>query len=101
VVVLTVLALFVLAELLAPAFVRNGVALRVQDSGLGPSPEDQHRIFERFYRSDLSRSRSGSGGTGVGLTIARGLARVMHGDVVVQSRVGEGSTFTLTLPPSA
>jgi len=79
--------------------VPEGVAIQVQDDGPGLSEDDLPRIFERFYRADLSRSRSSTtGGTGVGLTIARGLARAMHGEVVARSSVGEGSTFTFTLP---
>ena len=83
--------------------VPGGVMIEVQDTGPGLAADDQTRIFERFYRADLSRSRSLSagGGSGVGLTIARGLARAMHGDVIVASTVGEGSTFTLTLPAAA
>ncbi len=82
---------------------QNGTAsIRVEDDGPGLSAEDQRRIFERFYRADQSRSRAaGSGGTGVGLTIARGLARVMGGDVVMQSGLERGNVFTLTLPQGA
>jgi len=72
------------------------VSLLIRDQGTGLDEEQQKRIFERFYRVDASRSRLG-GGTGVGLTIARGLARAMGGDVRVQSQLGEGSTFSFTL----
>jgi len=82
--------------------VPGGVAFRVQDTGPGVMPEDQRRVFERFYRTDRSRSRpAGGGGSGVGLTIARGLARAMRGDVTVTSFPPDGSTFTLTLPADA
>ena len=79
----------------------QGVSIRVQDDGPGLTAEEQGRIFERFYRTDLSRSRAatGGGGTGVGLTIARGLARAMGGDVTVSSGVVTGSVFTVVLPP--
>jgi signal transduction histidine kinase len=79
----------------------HGVAIHVRDDGPGLTPEDQGRIFERFYRTDLSRSRAGAsgGGTGVGLTIARGLARAMSGDVTVSASTAVGSIFTFTLPP--
>lgn len=85
----------VMAELTA-----QGVAIRVQDDGPGLTPGDQRRVFERFYRTDLSRSRAAAsgGGTGVGLTIARGLARAMGGDVTVSSGAEVGSIFTFTLP---
>ncbi|THF69216.1 HAMP domain-containing histidine kinase [Deinococcus sp. Arct2-2] len=75
------------------------VCIHVQDSGPGLTAEDQGRIFERFYRVDPSRSRM-AGGSGVGLTVARGLARVMGGDVTVRAELGEGSTFSFTLPHS-
>lgn len=79
------------------------VAIEVQDDGPGILPADQQRIFERFYRADPSRSRAaGSGGTGVGLTIARGLARAMGGDVVLRPvpAIGPavGNVFVLSLP---
>ncbi len=78
------------------------MAIRVQDDGPGLTTDDQRRIFERFYRTDLSRSRAAAsgGGTGVGLTIARGLARAMDGDVTVTVASGEviGSVFTFMLP---
>ena len=78
----------------------EGVAIRVEDDGPGLTPDDQRRIFERFYRTDLSRSRAAAsgGGTGVGLTIARGLARAMGGDVTVAAGAVLGSVFTVTLP---
>ena len=78
----------------------HGVAIRVQDDGPGLTPEDQRRVFERFYRADQSRSRAatGGGGTGVGLTIARGLAQAMGGDVTASSGAVVGSIFTFTLP---
>ena len=79
----------------------EGVMIRVQDDGPGLTLDDQRRIFERFYRTDLSRSRAAAsgGGTGVGLTIARGLARAMDGDVTVAAGAVVGSVFTFTLPP--
>lgn len=67
----------------------------VQDTGFGIPPEDLHRVFERFYRCDHSRSQPG---TGLGLSLARALARAHQGDITVISTLGQGSTFTLTLP---
>ncbi|MGI8747957.1 MAG: sensor histidine kinase, partial [Deinococcus sp.] len=73
------------------------VAILVTDQGPGLDRAQLDRIFERFYRVEASRSRLG-GGTGVGLTIARGLARAMGGDVQVSSVPGKGSAFRFTLP---
>ena len=74
----------------------NTVAVRVFDSGEGLPPEALERVFERFYRGDSARVRGA--GSGIGLTVARGLARAMGGDLSVVSQLGVGSTFTLTLP---
>ena len=72
--------------------------LKVQDTGIGIPPKEITKIFERFYRVDHSRSRS-SGGSGIGLTIARSLARAMAGDLQAESRgIDKGSTFALSLP---
>jgi signal transduction histidine kinase len=69
-------------------------ALVVADQGKGISAEDQARIFEKFERVDISEP----GGTGLGLYIARRLARAMGGDVAVDSAPGQGARFTFTLP---
>jgi heavy metal sensor kinase len=69
----------------------------VQDTGMGIPPDDLPHIFERFYRCDQSRSEPG---TGLGLSLARALARAHRGDITVTSTLGQGSTFTLTLPKS-
>jgi len=68
--------------------------LAVTDSGIGISPTDQQRIFDRFYRGDPARSRS-SGGAGLGLSIASELMAAQHGRIMVESEPGAGSTFTL------
>ena len=73
------------------------VALVVRDHGVGIPTRDLERIFERFYRVDRARSRD-TGGTGLGLAIVRHVAQVHGGEVTVDSREGEGSTFTLYLP---
>jgi two-component system sensor histidine kinase SenX3 len=76
---------------------RDNVRLSVQDHGVGIPARDLDRIFERFYRVDHGRSRD-TGGTGLGLSIVRHVANNHQGWVDVESREGEGSTFTLVLP---
>ncbi len=71
--------------------------LYVTDRGVGIPRRDLERIFERFYRVDRARSRD-TGGTGLGLAIVRHVASNHGGDVTVESREGEGSTFRLALP---
>jgi len=71
------------------------VLLTVSDSGIGISPEDLPRIFDRFYRGDRSRSEAG---LGLGLSLARAIARAHGGDITVTSIPDRGTTFTATLP---
>jgi signal transduction histidine kinase len=74
------------------------VIITVQDSGIGIAPEHLPHIFERFYRVDKSRSRTG-GGSGVGLTISKHLVEEHSGSISATSPgVGQGSTFSITLP---
>jgi two-component system phosphate regulon sensor histidine kinase PhoR len=76
----------------------NGaVRIAVEDTGIGIPSEDLPRIFERFYRVDKTRSRE-VGGTGLGLSIVRHAIERMNGTVTAESRLGKGSTFTITLP---
>jgi two-component system sensor histidine kinase SenX3 len=77
----------------------GSVEIAVIDHGLGIPSRDLERIFERFYRVDRARSRD-TGGTGLGLSIVRHVATNHRGEVTVQSREGEGSTFKLRLPPA-
>lgn len=71
--------------------------IQVKDQGIGIGPEHLPRIFERFYRVDRGRSRK-MGGTGLGLAIVKHLVQALRGKLSVDSRVGEGSTFTIKLP---
>jgi two-component system sensor histidine kinase SenX3 len=73
------------------------VDLTVRDQGIGIPARDLERIFERFYRVDRARSRE-TGGTGLGLAIVRHVAVNHGGEILVDSREGEGATFTLRLP---
>jgi len=77
----------------------NGeVTVSVQDSGCGIPEDDLPRLFERFYRGDKSRNRENSGSTGLGLSIARNLARVHGGELIARNAEGGGALFVLTFP---
>ncbi len=71
--------------------------IEVQDTGIGIDKENQSRVFERFYRVDLARSRE-MGGTGLGLSIVKHLSQSFGGGVDLASEVGEGCTFRVSLP---
>ncbi len=71
--------------------------ISVIDEGHGIPAKDRHRVFERFYRVDPSRSRE-LGGTGLGLSIAKHIAKAHGGSVTLESEEGRGSTFTILLP---
>ncbi len=71
--------------------------LRVEDDGIGIPREDLSRIFERFYRTDVSRNRK-TGGAGIGLAIVRSIVRAHGGSVTAESGEGGGSVFSVTLP---
>src|SRR5262245_61091152 len=83
--------------------VRNGrdwIEMAVADSGIGMTPEQQAKIFEEVTQAAASTAQR-FGGTGLGLTITRKLARMMGGDITVASEPGKGSVFTVRLPVGA
>lgn len=73
----------------------NAVTVSVSDTGIGMSEETQGHIFEKFYQGDKSHARAGYG---IGLTVVGRVVALCNGNITVESRLGEGSTFTVTLP---
>jgi two-component system OmpR family sensor kinase len=75
--------------------------LEIADRGPGMTAEQADRVFDRFYRADRARSRSGGANAGLGLAIARSLARAHGGDVELETSLGAGACFRLSLPVNA
>jgi signal transduction histidine kinase len=82
---------------LAARALGEGVAIEVRDRGIGIDPADQARLFTPFFRADRSRARD-TGGVGLGLVLSRGIVEAHGGAVSLESRPGEGTTFTVRLP---
>jgi signal transduction histidine kinase len=78
--------------------IEQGTRIEVSDTGEGIPAEDLPYIFDRFWRGDPSRSHASGGGTGLGLAITRQLVRAHGGRIYVESRPGQGTTFTVELP---
>jgi signal transduction histidine kinase len=88
-------------EVRVDCFVENGfLEVRIADTGVGIPADNIEDIFEPFWQAEQTATRK-TGGTGLGLSVTRKLARLLGGDVTVASRVGVGSTFILTLPMKA
>ena len=83
-------------EVLLSRPVDGWVRFAVKDSGIGIAPEDQDRIFDRFYRVDKARSRE-MGGNGLGLAIAQEIVNLHGGKIRVQSEPGQGTIFTVDM----
>ena len=76
----------------------NGyMILRVRDTGIGVAPEEQEKIFNRFYRVDKGRSRE-TGGTGLGLSIVKHIVNYYGGSIELRSKLGNGSEFIVRIP---
>ena len=78
---------------------KDEVFIKVSDTGIGIDEKEFPRIFERFYRVDKDRSRE-SGGTGLGLAIVKHILEAHHGKITIDSKLDEGSTFTVIIPRS-
>jgi signal transduction histidine kinase len=75
----------------------GGALLRVRDTGIGMEPENLARIFEPFWQAETATTRK-QGGTGLGLSVSRKLARMLGGEIEVTSELGRGTEFTVRLP---
>jgi signal transduction histidine kinase len=75
----------------------DNAMVSISDTGIGIAALDLQHIFERFYRADASRSRL-TGGSGIGLTIAKAIIEAHKGSIIVESEIGKGTRFVITIP---
>jgi len=75
----------------------NGVVFKIRDTGIGISKSDQERVYDKFFRSEDFRTRATSG-TGLGLYVTMKLARLLHTEISLDSKINKGSTFTILIP---
>jgi two-component system OmpR family sensor kinase len=78
----------------------RGAAITISDTGPGLDPESAEHAFDRFWRGEASRLRNASGGSGLGLSIAKGIVDAHHGTIALDTALGRGATFTIHLPDS-
>jgi two-component system sensor histidine kinase CiaH len=78
--------------------VKRNLVIEIKDNGIGISKSDLPHIFERFYRADLSRSKEQIPGFGLGLSVAKEIVNMYKGSILVESKLGRGSTFIVKLP---
>jgi signal transduction histidine kinase len=78
----------------------DGVCIEVTDTGCGIAPENSQRIFEPFFTTKKLNSAKGQAGAGMGLAFCKHIVEAHDGDIAVTSRLGEGTSFTITLPKS-
>ncbi len=76
---------------------KKNTLIKVQDFGEGIPEESLRYVFDNFFRADTARNRK-SGGAGIGLSLAQALVKLHGGTITVESTVGEGTTFTISLP---
>jgi two-component system phosphate regulon sensor histidine kinase PhoR len=76
----------------------NDVTFKIADTGIGISEVDQQHVFERFFKADKSRTRANNSGSGLGLSIVQKIVDMHHGTIAVESKVGVGTIFVVSLP---
>ena len=84
-------------DLFQPKVLESSVTISIRDNGLGIEPADQEKLMNRFFRVDTARTH-GDNGYGLGLSIAKRIVDLHHGELHVASKLGLGSTFTVVLP---